>query len=345
MSKIYDVIIIGGGPAGLSAALYASRSKLSTLILEKTKMGGQIVTTEEVANYPGSLFDEGEMETSGPKLIGRMVQQAEHFGAERIMKGVANVDFAGEVKKVYTEDGTEFQGKTVIIATGAYSRKLGVPGEKELTGKGVSYCATCDADFFTDLEVFCVGAGYAAAEEAMYLTKFARKVTVVAREPEFTCAASIAEHVMNHPQVDVKFNTEITDMRGDGILEGCTFKNNITGETWDYEADEEDGTFGIFVFIGYIPATDVFKGHIAMDQWGYIPTDEFMATNVPGVYAAGDLRPKELRQVITAAADGAVAATAAEKYLGQFEETTPYVATNLGQVVADEDAKSKTLDA
>lgn len=319
MSKIYDVIIIGGGPAGLSAALYASRSKLSTLILEKTKMGGQIVTTEEVANYPGSLFEAGEMETSGPKLVARMVRQAEYFGAERLMKGVVNVDFSGQIKKVTTEDGTEFQGKTVIITTGAYFRKLSIPGERELTGKGVSYCATCDGDFFSELEVFCVGAGYAAAEEAMYLTKFAKKVTIIAREPEFTCAKSIADQVMAHPQVEVKFNTEITEMRGDGILEACTFKNNITGETWDYEADEELGTFGIFVFIGYKPATDIFKGHIDMDQWGYIPTDEFMATNVPGIYAAGDLRPKELRQVITAASDGAIAATAIEKYIAHLE--------------------------
>lgn len=317
MDKIYDVIIIGAGPAGLSAALYASRSKLSTLILEKGSTGGQIVTTEEVANYPGSLFDEGAMETTGPKLIGRMVKQAEHFGAERIMKGVESVDFSGETKKVIAEDGTEFLGKTVILATGASPKKLGVQGEKELTGKGVSYCATCDADFFTDLEVFCVGAGYAAAEEAMYLTKFARKVTIIAREPEFTCAQSIADKVMEHPNVDVMFNTEITEMRGEGILEGCTFRNNITGETWNYEAPEDDGTFGIFVFIGYVPATEVFRGHVEMDQFGYIPTDEFMATNVPGVYAAGDLRPKELRQIITAAADGAVAATAAEKYINE----------------------------
>ncbi len=316
MSKVYDVIIIGGGPAGLSAALYASRSKLSTLILEKTKMGGQIVTTEEVANYPGSLYEEGEMETSGPKLIGRMVKQAEHFGAERIMEGVVDLDFTGDIKKLTTDAGNEFHGKTVIIATGAYSRKLGVPGEKELTGKGVSYCATCDADFFTDLEVFCVGAGFSAAEEAMYLTKFARKVTIVAREPEFTCAASVVDHVNANDKIEVKFNTEITEMKGEGILEAISLKNNITGETWEHEADEEDGTFGVFVFIGYIPATDVFKGHVELDQWGYIPTDEYMATNVPGVFAAGDLRPKELRQVVTAVSDGAVAATAAEKYLG-----------------------------
>jgi len=319
MDKIYDVIIIGGGPAGLSAALYTSRSKLSTLILEKDKMGGQIVTTEEVANYPGSLFKTDEMETSGPKLVARMVKQAEHFGAERIMKGVESLDFSGQIKKVITEDNTEFLGKTVIIATGAYSRKLGAPGEKALTGKGVSYCATCDADFFEDLEVFCIGAGYAAAEEAIYLTKFAKKVTIIAREPEFTCAKSIADQVMANPKIEVKFNSEVLEMRGDGILEEVTFRDNLTGETWDYVAEEDIGTFGIFVFIGYKPATDLFKGHINMDQWGYIPTDEFMATNIPGVYAAGDLRPKELRQVITAASDGAIAATAIEKYLTNFE--------------------------
>lgn len=315
MEKIYDVIIIGAGPAGLSAALYTSRSKLSTLILEKSKTGGQIVTTSEVANYPGSVHDSDGMETSGPKLIARMVKQAEYFGAERLMKEVVSYDFNGDIKTVTTSDGTTFKTKTIIIATGAYSRKLGVPGEKELTGKGVSYCATCDADFFTDLEVFCVGAGYAAAEEAMYLTKFARKVTIVAREPEFTCAQSIADKVFQNPNITVLFNTEITALKGDGILESAEFKNNITGETWEHIADEDDGTFGVFVFIGYIPATSLFKGTVDMDQWGYINTDELMATNIPGVFAAGDLRPKNLRQVITAAADGAIAATSAEKYI------------------------------
>lgn len=319
MDKIYDVIIIGGGPAGLSAALYTSRSKLSTLILEKDKIGGQILTTQEVANYPGSLFETDKIETSGPELVTRMIKQADHFGAERIMKGVESLDFSGKIKKVITEDKTEFQGKTVIIATGAYARKLGTPGEKALTGKGVSYCATCDADFFEELEVFCIGAGYAAAEEAIYLTKFAKKVTIIAREPEFTCAKSIADRVMANPKIEVKFNSEVLEMRGDGILEEATFRDNLTGETWDYIADEDIGTFGIFVFIGYKPATDLFKGHINMDQWGYIPTDEFMATNIPGVYAAGDLRPKELRQVITAASDGAIAATAIEKYLTNFK--------------------------
>jgi thioredoxin reductase (NADPH) len=220
---------------------------------------------------------------------------------------------------VITEDKTEFHGKTVILATGAYSRKLGAPGEKALTGKGVSYCATCDADFFEDLEVFCIGAGYAAAEEAIYLTKFAKKVKIIAREAEFTCAKSIADKVMANPKINVRFNNEVVELRGDGILEEATFRDNLTGETWDYVADEDIGTFGIFVFIGYKPATDLYDGHVQMDQWGYIPTDEFMATNIPGVYAAGDLRPKELRQVITAASDGAIAATAIEKYLTDFE--------------------------
>lgn len=320
MNTIYDTIIIGGGPAGLSAAIYTSRSKLSTLILEKEKMGGQIVTTEEVANYPGLLYNEGEIETSGPKLVARMVQQAEHFGAERVMKGVTSVDFTKDIKEVITADGSKYYGKSIVIATGAASRKLGVPGEKELTGKGVSYCATCDADFFEELEVFVVGAGYAAAEEAMYLAKFAKKVTVVAREPEFTCAKSIADEVLAHPSVEVMFNTELTEMRGDGILEAATFKNNITDETWDYDADEEMGTFGVFIFVGYKANTDLFRGHVDVNEFGYIPTSELMETNVEGVYAIGDLRPKELRQVITAAADGAIAATALEKYLKRFHD-------------------------
>ncbi len=309
MSQIYDVIIIGAGPAGLSAGLYAARAKMSTLILEKDKPGGQIVTTDEVANYPGSIH-----EATGPTLVARMIEQCEEFGAQRKKEGVVSVDFSGEIKTITTEAAT-YQAKSVIIATGAVPRKMDCPGEKELTGKGVSYCATCDADFFTDLEVFAIGGGDTALEEAMYLTKFARKVTIVHRRDEFRAAKSIVEKVVKHPKIEIIYDAVVQEVKGDGILESAVFKNVKTGETWEYTADENDGTFGMFVFVGYIPFSDLFKGAIDMDAVGYIPTDDDMRTNIPGVFAAGDIRVKSLRQVVTATADGAIAAVQAEKYI------------------------------
>lgn len=309
MSQIYDVIIIGAGPAGLSAGLYAARAKMSTLILEKDKPGGQIVTTDEVANYPGSIHD-----ATGPSLVARMIEQCEEFGAERRKEGVVFVDFSGDIKLITTESAT-YQAKTVIIATGAVPRKMDCPGEKELTGKGVSYCATCDADFFTDLEVFCIGGGDTALEEAMYLTKFARKVTLVHRRNEFRAAKSIVEKVLKHPKIEIIYDAVVQEVKGEGILESAMFKNVKSGETWEYLADENDGTFGMFVFVGYIPYSDLFKGIIDLDPIGYIPTDDDMRTNVSGVFAAGDIRVKSLRQVVTATADGAIAAVQAEKYI------------------------------
>lgn len=309
MSQIYDVIIIGAGPAGLSAGLYAARAKMSTLILEKDKPGGQIVTTDEVANYPGSIHD-----ATGPSLTARMIEQCEEFGAVRKKEGVVSVDFSGDIKTVTTEVAT-YEAKSVIIATGAVPRKMACPGEKELTGKGVSYCATCDADFFTDLEVFAIGGGDTALEEAMYLTKFARKVTIVHRRDEFRAAKSIVEKVLKHPKIDIIYDAVVQEVKGDGMLETAVFKNVKTGDTWEYTADENDGTFGMFVFVGYLPYSELFKGIIDLDPIGYIPTDEDMKTNVPGVFAAGDIRVKSLRQVVTATADGAIAAVQAEKYI------------------------------
>lgn len=315
--NIYDIIIIGAGPAGLSAALYAGRSKLNTLVIERGLGGGQIAITDEVANYPGSLHHEGAIETTGPELVKRLINQAEHFGAKKIRATVQSVDFTGDIKNVVTTDGTTYSAKSIIIATGALPKKLGCPGEAEFTGKGVSYCATCDADFFTDLEVFCVGGGYTAVEEALYLTKFARKVNLVVRKDHVRCALTVLEKAMNHPKIEIHYNTEILEIKGDGIVESTLMYNNKTGEKYEYHASEDDGTFGIFMFVGFNPNTELFKGHVNMDEWGYIFTDENMLTNVQGVYAAGDLRPKLLRQVVTATADGAIAATAAEKYISE----------------------------
>jgi len=310
MEKFYDVVIIGAGPAGLSAGLYAARAKLKTVILEKEKPGGQIATTDEVANYPGSIEH-----ATGPSLVERMVSQCEEFGAERVKDAVTRFDFDGNPKVIHTESGAVYYAKSVIIATGATPKKIGCSGEAELTGKGVSYCATCDADFFTDLEVFCVGGGDTAVEEAMYLTKFARKVTLVHRRDEFRAAKSIIEKVNKNEKVEYLMDSVVEEIYGEGILEGIKVKNVKTGEITDIPAQEEDGTMGVFVFIGYDPATSLFSGCLNMDASGYLITDDTMKTNIPGVFAAGDVRQKQLRQVVTATADGAIAAVMAEKYI------------------------------
>ncbi len=307
MEKIYDLIIIGGGPTGLTAGIYAGRAKLNVLILEKSSIGGQIYLTNEVANYPG-IF-----ETTGSNYAEQLKKQAEAFGVEIISGEVTNMEFSKEIKEIKTSTDT-YKGYSVLIATGASPRKLGFPGEEEYTGRGVAYCATCDGEFFTDMDVFVIGAGFAAAEEAIFLTKFARKVTVIAREPEFTCAKSIADKVLANPKIEVKFNTEILEAKGDIQLRSAKFKNNVTNEIFEYKANEGE-SFGIFVFIGYEPQSKLFKDIITLDNQGFIPTDEDLATNVEGVYAAGDIRPKKLRQLVTAVSDGATAAFSIEKYV------------------------------
>ena len=307
MEKIYDLIIIGGGPTGLTAGIYAGRAKLNVLILEKSSIGGQIYLTNEVANYPG-IF-----ETTGSNYAEQLKKQAEAFGVEIISGEVTNMDFSKEIKEIRTSTDS-YKGYSVLIATGASPRKLGFPGEDEYTGRGVAYCATCDGEFFTDMDVFVIGAGFAAAEEAMFLTKFARKVTVIAREPEFTCAKSIADKVLANPKIEVKFNTEILEANGDIQLRSAKFKNNVTNEIFEYKANEGE-SFGIFVFIGYEPQSKLFKDIITLDNQGFIPTDEDLATNIEGVYAAGDIRPKKLRQLVTAVSDGATAAFSIEKYV------------------------------
>ena len=313
MSNVYDVIILGGGPAGLSAGLYAGRSRLSTLIIEKGQDGGQIAITDEIENYPGQMVD-GE---SGPELIARMTAQSAKFGAERVSDTIKEVSLDGEVK-VLKGEKKEYRGKNVIIATGAHPRPIGCKGEREYLGKGVSYCATCDANFFEDLEVFVVGGGDSAVEEAMYLTKFARKVTLIHRRNELRAAKSIQEKAFANPKMHFMWDSVVEELYGDDILQGMAVKNVKTGETRKVDADPEDGMFGVFGFIGMIPNTGVFEGIIDMDERGYIKTDEDMHTNIPGVYAAGDVRVKSLRQVVTASADGAIAAVQVERSLSDY---------------------------
>lgn len=311
MEKIYDLVIIGAGPGGLSAGLYGARAKMDTLIIEKDKTGGQISTTEEVANYPGSIPD-----ASGPTLVARMVEQVEEFGAQKVKDNILEVDFSKDIKVLKGEKDV-YKAKSVIVATGASPRKLDVPGEKELTGKGVSYCATCDADFFTDMQVFVVGGGDSAVEEALFLTKFAKQVTIVHRRDSLRAAKSIQEKAFKNPKIDFKWDTAIKEIKGDGIVESVIFENLKTNEVEEYLADEEFGTFGIFVFTGYLPQTELFKDVLEMDKQGYLITDTKMNSNIKGVFVAGDCRQKTLRQVVTAVADGAIAAVEAEKYVDE----------------------------
>ncbi len=313
MSKIYDVIVLGAGPAGLTAGLYAGRARLSTLMIEKGQDGGQIAITNEIENYPGQV--EGD---SGPSLIARMTKQCEHFGVERVSDMIKEVQLTGPVKKLIGVKG-EYEAKCVIIATGAFPRPIGCKNEGKFVGKGISFCATCDASFFEDLEVYVVGGGDAAVEEAMYLTKFARKVTIIHRRDELRAAKSIQEKAFKNEKIHFLWNTVVDEVDGeDEILSKMIVKNTKTGELTTIEADEDDGLFGLFGFIGLLPKSDLFEGVIDMDK-GYIKTDDNMHTNIEGVYAAGDVRVKSLRQVVTAAADGAIAAMQAEKYIADQE--------------------------
>ncbi len=313
---MYELVIIGAGPAGLAAGLYAGRARLNTLILEKDAVGGQIAISDEIENYPGGKAGEPE---SGKELTNRMKAQVERFNVPIQKANVVSVDLKGDVKKLELATGETIEAKAVLIATGANPKKLNVPGEKEFTSKGVSYCATCDADFFSDLEVFVVGARNSAVEEAMYLTKFARKVTILCRREKLRCDAIVKERAEAIDNLEVLYNTSIKEIRGEGVVNQLLLVNNETKEEWTYDADEEDGLFGVFVFIGYDPNNALFVDQVEMDDSGYIIADEHMRTNLKNVYVAGDLRNTVLRQVITAAADGAIAAVTAEKELKELD--------------------------
>ena len=313
MDHIYDVIILGAGPAGLSAGLYAGRSRLDTLIIEKGQAGGQIINTDEIENYPGQIV-EGE---TGVSLVRRMYEQTEQFGAEHVRDTITNAELSGDIK-VLTGEKDTYQAKNIIIATGAYARPIGCKGEGQFRGKGVSYCATCDANFFEDFEVYVVGGGDSAVEEAMYLTKFARKVTIIHRRDELRAAKSIQEKAFKNPKLFFMWDSVVEELEGDDILQAMYVKNVKTGEVTKVEADPEDVMFGLFGFIGTVPNTKIFEGVIDMDERGYIKTDADMHTNIPGVYAAGDVRVKSLRQVVTAAADGAIAAVQVERSMSDY---------------------------
>lgn len=311
---VYDIIVIGGGSAALSAGIYAGRSMMDVLIIEKDKIGGQVTTTSDVVNYPGIR------KTSGPQLMADMHTQATDFGVEFVTDDIVDVDFRSDDKVLTSRKGKTYKARAVLIATGASANKIGFPGEEEFTGRGVAYCSTCDGEFFTGMEIFVIGGGYAAAEEAVYLTRYGKKVHMIIREPDFTCAEMTANQAKNNPKIDIVYNTEVKEISGDGLLQQAIFVNNETGEETVFDAPEEDGSFGMFVFAGNKPNTDIFKEKIEMTPQGFIPTNESMETNVAGVYAVGDLRVKELRQIVTAVADGAIAATKAQQFVTSEKE-------------------------
>jgi len=309
---VYDLIIIGAGPAGLSAAIYAGRARLKTLLIEKSALGGQIAITDEIENYPGSL-PEGE---TGAALTQRMSEQASRFGAERVFDIVTSAALSGDIKKV-TCARSEYEAKSVIIATGAHPRPIGCENESDYIGKGISFCATCDANFFEDMQVYVAGGGDSAIEEAIYLTKFARSVTVIHRRDELRAAKSIQEKAFANEKISFIWDSVIESVGGDGLLDSMTIRNVKTGERTGIVADEDDGLFGLFAFLGYLPNSELFADQLPLEG-GYIRTDEDMQTGIPGVFAAGDIRVKSLRQVVTAVADGAIAAIQAERYISEL---------------------------
>ncbi len=300
---LYDVIIIGSGPAGLAAGLYAARGQLKTLVLEKGGLGGQIATSWEVENYPGAPEN-----TTGPSLTERMKEQCVSFGVEFLTEEFKSFEQTGKTIEV-TTGASVYQTKTLIIATGAQPRLLGCPGELEYRGLGVSYCATCDANFFRNLEIAVVGGGDTAIEEAIYLTKFASKVTVIHRRDQLRATKVLQERAMKEDKIEFVWDSVVEEIKGDGLVNGVVVKNVKTGEQTEIPVS------GVFVYVGQVPNTECFVGSLEKDARDYLIADEKMHTNIPGVFAAGDVRRKSLRQVITAAADGAIAAVEAIHYI------------------------------
>jgi len=302
---IYDVIIIGGGPSGLSAGIYASRARLKTLIIEKTGCGGQIAITDHLENYPG--FEEG---INGFELAVKMEKQARTFGCEITYGEVISIETSDKTKKIILSDNTEYSTKTIIIASGANFKKLNVSGEKEFIGKGVSYCATCDGPFFRNKEIAVIGGGDSALQEALYLTKFVTKVNLIHRRDAFRAAKILQEKVFNEPKINIIYNTVVEQILGQDTVEQIKLKNVKTGNITQLAVN------GIFVFVGWLPNTSFLKQtQIKLKETGYILTDDNMKTSQEGVFACGDVRYKVLRQVVTAAGDGATAAISAQHYL------------------------------
>ncbi|MDO4354929.1 MAG: FAD-dependent oxidoreductase [Clostridia bacterium] len=311
---LYDVVVIGGGPAGLTAALYLARARYRVVVVEKEHFGGQITITSEVVNYPGVRT------ASGSELTESMRQQAQRFGAEFLLAEVEGLELAGDVKAVRTSRG-RLNCFGVLLATGAHPRSVGFVGEAEYKGRGVAYCATCDGEFFTGKEVFVVGGGYAAAEESVFLTKYASHVTILMRGDDFSCAPAVADEARHHEKITVVPHAQVESVSGEGALSMIRYRDNRTGEVTERRAPEGD-RLGVFVFAGYEPATSLVRGLAELNPQGYVITDRQQKTSVDGLYAAGDVCVKNLRQVVTAVGDGAVAATELERYAAAMQKKT-----------------------
>lgn len=307
--KIYDVIIVGAGPAGMTAAVYTSRANLNTLLIERGIPGGQMANTQDVENYPG--FDH----ILGPDLSNKMFEHAKKFGAVYEYGDIKEIIDEGRLKKVVTTK-KEFYAKSVIIATGADHKKLGVPGENELGGLGVSYCAVCDGAFFKGRELVVVGGGDSAVEEAVYLTRFASKVTIIHRRDQLRAQKILQERAFSNEKIGFIWNKEVTSINaGNGTVNTVTLKDTKTEEQSQFPAN------GVFIYVGTLPLNGAFKNLDITNEEGYVVTDEAMATKIPGIYAAGDIRDKTLRQIVTATGDGSIAAQSVQHYIENLENS------------------------
>lgn len=305
--RMYDCIIAGAGPAGMTAGVYASRANLDTLMIERGMPGGQVANTEDVENYPG--FDH----ILGPELSNKMFEHAKKFGTEYAYGDIKEIVDHGDYKTVIAGD-KEYHTRTVIITTGAEYRKLGIEGEEELTGRGVSYCAVCDGAFFRDKELFVIGGGDSAVEEGMYLTRFASKVTIVHRRDQLRAQKILQDRAFDNDKIDFVWDTVAEKVNGtDGKVSSLTFENTKTGEKYDRPID------GVFIYIGMDPLSEPFQSLGITNEEGYIPTNENMETTIPGIYAAGDIREKTLRQIVTATGDGSIAAETAQAYIEELK--------------------------
>ncbi len=305
---VENVIIIGSGPAGWAAAIYTGRAELRPLLITGNELGGQIALTTEVENYPG--FEQ----IQGPELVANMQKQAERFGTEVLVDYVTEVDVNGPPFTVTTASGRVFKTKALIVATGASPRRLGVPGEERLTGRGVSYCATCDGFFFRGKQVAVIGGGDSALQEGLFLTRFAERVWIIHRRDQLRAGATLQRRAAASPKIAFIWNTVVESINGEAKVESITLKNVVTGEITTMPID------GVFVYVGHLPNNQLFVGKLAMDDQGYLITDKLMRTSVPGIFAAGEIQDHRFKQAATSVGQGVAAAMEVEKYLADLED-------------------------